>query len=131
MPRTKFPNRSGRRSESPMKRLMVLVLWVAAAAPARADMDMDKEREALIALSSSVLKIEVVRDKGGFSLGSGVVVAPEKILTNCHVTREALRINVVRGSARWSADSQMSDVDHDLCLLRVPGLQASTVALGQ
>jgi hypothetical protein len=112
-----------------MKRLMVLVLLVVAAAPVRADMDI--EREVLIALSSSVLKIEVVRDQGGFSLGSGVVVAPEKILTNCHVTRDALKINVLRGGDRWPAASQMSDVEHDLCLLRVPGLQASTVALGQ
>jgi serine protease Do len=110
-----------------MKRLMVLVLWVLASTPTRADID----RAALIGLSASVLKIEALRAQGGFSLGSGVVVAAEKIFTNCHVTRDALKINVLRGGARWLATLQLSDVDHDLCLLRVPGLQASVVTLGQ
>jgi serine protease Do len=109
-----------------MKHLMVLVLWVVAATPTRADLD----RAVVIGLSATVLKIEVLRAQGGYSLGSGVVVGPEKIFTNCHVTRDALTISVVRGSARWNAASQMSDVEHDLCLLRVPGLHASTVVLG-
>ncbi len=89
------------------------------------------DRAALIGLSASVLKIETLRVQGGFSLGSGVVVAPEKILTNCHVTRDALKIIVLRGGRRWLAASQMSDVEHDLCLLRVPGLRGSVVTLGQ
>ena len=110
-----------------MKRLIALALWILVAAPTRADID----REGLIGLSASVLKIEVLRVQGGVSLGSGVVVAPEKIFTNCHVTHDALEINVLRGGVRWPAASQMSDVDHDLCLLRVPGLNASVVTLGQ
>ncbi len=110
-----------------MKRLIVLVLWVVAASPTRADMG----REVLLSLSASVLKIEALRVQGGFSLGSGVVIAPEQIVTNCHVTRDALKINVLRGGVRWLAVSQLSDIDHDLCLLRVPGLQASAVTLGR
>ena len=110
-----------------MKRLIVLVLWALAATPTRADMD----RAVLFGLSSSVLKIEALRIQGGFSLGSGVVVAPETIATNCHVTRDALKINVLRGGVRWLAASQLNDVDHDLCLLRVPGLQANVVTLGR
>lgn len=110
-----------------MKRLLVFMLWVLATAPASADMD----PAMLIGLSASVLRIEVQRVQGGFSLGSGVVVAPEKIVTNCHVTRDALAINVLRGSVRWLATSQLSDVHHDLCLLRVPGLQAKVVTLGR
>jgi hypothetical protein len=84
-----------------------------------------------LGLSASVLRIEAQRVQGGFSLGSAVVVAPEKVFTNCHVTHDALHINVLRGGVRWLAASQMRDVDHDLCLLRVPGLQASVVTLGQ
>ena len=110
-----------------MKRLIVLVLWVFAATPTRADID----PAAMVGLSASVLKIEALRIQGGFALGSGVVVAPETIVTNCHVTRDALKINVLRGGARWLAASQLSDVDRDLCLLRVPGLRANVVTLGQ
>jgi serine protease Do len=109
-----------------MKRLFVL-LCVLAAMPSWADID----RAVLIGLSASVLKIEALRVQGGFSLGSGVVVAPEKIITNCHVTRDALKVNVLRGGVRWLAEAQRSDIDHDLCLLRVPGLQGRVVALGR
>jgi serine protease Do len=113
-----------------MKRLFVL-LWallsVLAATPSWADVD----RAVLIGLSASVLKIEALRVQGGFSLGSGVVVAPERIITNCHVTRDAPKVNVLRGGVRWIAEAQRSDIDHDLCLLRVPGLQARAVALGR
>jgi hypothetical protein len=82
-------------------------------------------------LSASVLRIEAQRVQGGFSLGSGVVVSPEKVFTNCHVTRDALKINVLRGSVRWPAVSQLRDAAHDLCLLYVPGLRADVVTLGQ
>ena len=110
-----------------MKRLFVLLVCVLAATPSWADID----RAALIGLSASVLKIEALRVQGGFSLGSGVVVAPERIVTNCHVTRDALKVNVLRGGVRWLAEAQRSDIDHDLCLLRVPGLQGRAVALGR
>ena len=110
-----------------MKRLLVLVLWALSTAPTWAEMD----RALLMGLSASVLKIEATRVQGGFSLGSGVVVGAERVVTNCHVTHDALKIVVLRGGVRWLADSQLSDVAHDLCLLRVPGLQASPVALGR
>jgi len=109
-----------------MKRLFVL-WWVLAATPGWAEVD----RAVLIGLSASVLKIEALRAQGGFSLGSGVVVAPERIVTNCHVTRDALKVNVLRCGVRWLADAQRSDIDRDLCLLRVPGLQGRVVALGR
>jgi serine protease Do len=100
---------------------------VLAATPGWADVD----RAMLIGLSASVLKVEAQRVQGGFSLGSGVVVAPEKIITNCHVTRDALKVNVLRGGVRWLAEAQRSDIDRDLCLLRVPGLQGRVVSLGR
>ena len=110
-----------------MKRLLVLVLSALSATPRCAELD----RAQLMGLSASVLKIEATRFQGGFSLGSGVVVAPERVVTNCHVTRDALQVNVLRGGMRWPVDAQRSDVAHDLCLLRVPGLRASAVALGR
>ena len=110
-----------------MKRLIVVAVSVLAAMSARGEVD----RVALLGLSASVLKIEARRVQGGYALGSGVVVATETIVTNCHVTRDALTVNVLRGGVRWVAHSQRSDVNHDLCLLRVPGLQAKVVVLGR
>ena len=60
-----------------------------------------------------------------------VVVAEQTIVTNCHVTRDAQRVDVLRAGLRWRAVAQRSDIDHDLCLLRVPGLPANAVSLGR
>jgi hypothetical protein len=77
-----------------------------------------------------VLRVEAPRPEGGFAIGSAVTVGPELVVTNCHVTRAARRIEVVRGGARWAAVAQASELARDLCLLRVPGLRSPAVALG-
>ncbi|WP_158219776.1 serine protease [Ideonella sp. A 288] len=110
-----------------MKRLLSLVLGAAAASVVAAEID----RSAMLALSASVLKIEAVRHQGGYSLGSGVVVAPETVVTNCHVTGGTSKIHVLRGGVRWEAAARLSDFDHDLCVLDVPGLRAAAVTLGR
>lgn len=89
------------------------------------------DRAALVQLATSVWKIEVQRAQGGYSLGSGVAVASDQVLTNCHVTRDAQAVHVLRGGARWRAQAQAVDAEHDLCLLQVPGLAATAVALGR
>lgn len=91
---------------------------VVACPPAHAEID----RAAFIRIAASVLKVEAVDAQGRFQLGSAVVVAPATVVTNCHVTRRAARIAVVKGGVRWNAPAQSSDVGRDLCLLRVPGL---------
>ncbi|OYU78831.1 MAG: hypothetical protein CFE45_29230, partial [Burkholderiales bacterium PBB5] len=53
-----------------------------------------------IALGRSVLKLEARRVQGGFALGSAVVVAPDTLVTNCHVTREATLLQVMVGGLR-------------------------------
>ncbi len=110
-----------------MARSVVVLLWAFLATfPARAELD----RAVLMGLGASVLKIEAQRAQGGYSLGSGVVVAPEGVVTNCHVTRDATEVEIVRGGARWRAVSQRRDTAHDLCLLQVPGLLAPVAKLG-
>jgi len=89
------------------------------------------ERERLFEAAASVLKIEVVRQQGGYSIGSGVVVADGVVVTNCHVTQSAVSINVLRGDQRWRVEAQARDAAHDLCLLRVPRLGAPRVTLGR
>ena len=67
-----------------MKLLPALMLLVALPAAGQATV----ERSRLVGLSASVVKIEARRAQGGYSLGSGVAVAPNKVVTNCHVTRD-------------------------------------------
>lgn len=107
-------------------RFWIVLVGLLAAVAAHAELD----REAFIRLGSKVLKIEARRIQGGYSLGSGVVVEADKVVTNCHVTRESREVYVVRGEARWRATLQASDVGHDLCVLQVPGLRGEIVKLG-
>lgn len=86
----------------------------------------------LIKLSTSVLKVEVIRVQGGYSLGSGVVIGADSVVTNCHVTRDARQITVLQGGLRLPAQSQRVDAYHDLCLLHVRGVDSSrAVEFGQ
>ena len=103
-----------------------LLLGIAALLPARAEMD----RASLVQLGGSVVQVEVVRAQGGYSLGSGVVVQPGKVITNCHVTHDAAQISVLRGDTRRRARSQLADTEHDLCLLHVAGLESNVARLG-
>jgi hypothetical protein len=108
-------------------RLLGLALpLVLAAAPVRAEID----RSQLLGMAASVLKIEAHRRQGGYALGSGVVLGGERVVTNCHVTRDSSEVYVLRGDVRWRAQAQVVDALHDLCLLRVPGIAAVAVGVG-
>lgn len=108
-------------------RLFLLLSALSLAATGRAE----PERAALVRAGASVLKVEAERPQGGFSLGSAVVVAPERAVTNCHVTRHSSRIRLTRGELRLEVAAQVADAARDLCLLHVPGLRARPAALGR
>ncbi len=112
-----------------MNRARAFLLLAALALPAAGHAE--PERADLVRAGASVLKVEAERPQGGFSLGSAVVVAPERALTNCHVTRESSRIRLTRGELRLDVAAQVADTAHDLCLLHVPGLRAAPAQLGR
>jgi hypothetical protein len=89
------------------------------------------DQASYVSLAASVLRVEAPRQRGGISLGSAVAIAPDKVVTNCHVTREAVAVYVLSVGLRYAAASQASDVERDLCVLDVPGLDAKPVALGR
>jgi hypothetical protein len=93
---------------------------------ARANVD----RAVFMRLAASVLKVEAVKDSGGVAIGTAVTVAPQRVVTNCHVTREAHSISLEKAGRRWKVMSQLADPEHDLCLLFAPGLKSAPVALG-
>jgi hypothetical protein len=109
-----------------MKRALLWLLGGLLATASHAEVD----RAAFVRLGGSVLKIEVIRVQGGYSLGSGVIVGAHKVVTNCHVIRDASEIHVLRNGARLGVDAQAGDVDHDLCVLHVPGIDGGAVRLG-
>lgn len=109
-----------------MKRTLLLIVGLALAAASRADVD----RAAFVRLAASVPKVEVLRVQGGYSIGSGVIVGERRVVTNCHVTRDATEVHVLSEGRRWPVAAEASDADHDLCLLEVPGITGHVVGLG-
>jgi serine protease Do len=88
------------------------------------------DRARLTRWSASVVKVEATDADARAAIGSGVAVAPERIVTNCHVTRNAEQVFVIHRGLRWRAVAQSPDTEHDLCVLQVPGLAAVSAELG-
>jgi serine protease Do len=107
------------RQKLPAACSLFLLFPMAAASFAWAE---DLSRAQMMTLARSVLKVEVVKEDGGYSLGTGVSIAPGKFVTNCHVTHDAEKITVVQGGRRGPAVSELSDQEYDLCVLDVPTL---------
>lgn len=61
---------------------------------------------------------------------SGVVIAPGKLLTSCHVLVRAHQVQLRRGNTIYDAKLEAPDLERDLCQLDVPGLAAAAPALG-
>ena len=72
-----------------------------------------------------VLKVTVLRKDGGREFGSAVPLVGDRMVTNCHVLRDASEIRVETPSNTWRATSDERDVYRDLCFLNVPGYGAS------
>ena len=63
--------------------------------------------------------------------GSGVAVADQRVITNCHVAKSAASIVVKQGDKRYPATLIRVDAEpsHDLCLLAVPSLHVPPIVL--
>ena len=65
-----------------------------------------------------VVFAEAAREEEG-AMGSGVIIAPREVVTNCHVVDKASRIVVTQGSVKRNARLRFQDVARDLCQLRL------------
>lgn len=90
---------------------------LASAATAGAASRADYDSAFITRLSSSVVKITANGPGNKLFSGSGVVVGPNEVLTNCHVTRNSERVSAVKGALRYPAVAQRADMARDLCLL--------------
>ncbi len=61
--------------------------------------------------------------------GSAVVVAPERMVTNCRVLARANAVSVTRENLTYGAKLEYPDPDRDLCQLKVANLSAPAVTL--
>lgn len=72
----------------------------------------------------------LVQASQGGANGSAVVVAPETLITNCHVVGKATQLFIVRGKRRLEAQLRYRDPSRDLCEIGAPGLTAPAATIG-
>ncbi|MDI1309487.1 MAG: trypsin-like peptidase domain-containing protein [Methylotenera sp.] len=70
----------------------------------------------------TVVMVRGYNDTGGLSYGSGVVVAQNKVMTNCHILRSTKQPWVARGEDTYDIISVQADRWHDLCLVTTVNL---------
>jgi serine protease Do len=80
-------------------------------------------------IESSLFRVSAKRSNGDEQFGSAVLIAADRLVTNCHVTREAGTIEVARGAQRWNAQLRSADIEHDLCVLDAFGAGGRTPQL--
>jgi len=82
-------------------------------------------------VSASVVVVEVYDARGTqIGQGSGVIIAPGEVATNCHVLKDADRLQVRHGQVRHPARVRLSDAERDLCQIAAAGLTARPAAIG-
>lgn len=81
-------------------------------------------------MSLSVVQVRAFPGEGRVMFGSGVAVSPNRVATNCHVTRNARKIMVSKGPQWYSAVAQQADTHRDLCLLTIPDMPFPVAEMG-
>lgn len=77
----------------------------------------------------SVVMIRGYNPDGSLAYGSGVVVAPNQVATNCHIFRKTKEPWVSRGEDSYFITSVKADRYHDLCLVTTSNLPFKAVEI--
>jgi S1-C subfamily serine protease len=78
----------------------------------------------------SMVQVVGITPTGRYHMGSGVVLPNGTVVTNCHVTLSAKRVQLFRGMAGDGASLQAATVEHDLCALHFPEFERLPVSMG-
>ena len=79
---------------------------------------------------SIVVVVAYGEDGKAIAQGSGVVIAKDTVVSNCHVIEKANTAGVLYQKKRFTATLRYEDVERDLCSFTVKGLSAPPVQLG-
>ncbi len=109
-----------------MTRLLIALLFFGVTMSTRA-MPTD---ELLHKITKHVVKVHVALQNGRYGSGSGVVVAKNRVVTNCHVVANAVGISVTVNGASYKASAITPDWYHDVCLVTVEDVDAPIATIG-
>ena len=79
----------------------------------------------------SVVMVRGYNASGGLSYGSGVIVAKDKVISNCHIFRNTKQPWVSRGEDTFTIVSVQADKWHDLCLLTTFNMPGDPAPIGK
>lgn len=81
-------------------------------------------------VSPAVFVVEALGPDGeSVDLGSGVAVAPDLLITNCHVVEKGSSLRISRAHQKWAARLVQALPSHDLCGLRPAQLDLEPVSI--
>ena len=81
-------------------------------------------------LKASIAKIRSVNAHGGKSTGTGVVVAENKVATNCHVLADSVGMDIGAMGENYQPVGVQTDWKHDICILNFQFLPLNAAPLG-
>ncbi len=109
-----------------MKKLVFILLYLSAATSVKAlPTDM-----LLHQVTQHVVKIHVALANGNDGSGSGVVIAKDRVVTNCHVVANAASISVTANGKSYPVSGIVPDWHHDICLVKVDDMEAPIATIG-
>lgn len=108
-----------------MRNFFLLFSLFSVAIPAKA-----YDMQALMDAFYSVVMIRGYNTNGGLAYGSGVVVADNQVITNCHVLRATAQPWVSRGEDTYPITAVKADAWHDLCLVTTHAMPFKPAKLG-
>lgn len=79
--------------------------------------------------SRTIVKIQAISNGNKQNLGSGVVIAPDVVATNCHVVRKAKRAFVIQPERLYPVHSVAILANLDVCLLKARRLKLTPAEL--
>jgi len=79
--------------------------------------------------TARVYKLVVTHADGTTELGSAVPLGGERLVTNCHVLRQAARIEVHVGDTIRQVLAEKRDAYRDMCFLTLPGHRAAPMPM--
>ena len=88
------------------------------------------DKQKLLSSFFSTVLVRGYKDDGSLAYGSGVVVAENKTLTNCHVLRQTDQAWVSQGEESYAILSVQADRKHDLCLLTTQYMTVKPAEIG-
>lgn len=109
-----------------MMRIFALALVASLATPVAAA----PSNELVYTLKASIAKIRSVNASGGRSTGTGIVVAENKVATNCHVLVDSVGMDIGAMGETYQPVGLQADWKHDVCILNFMFLPLKPANLG-